>query len=124
MLHLAAEKRPLRVVADQVLTPSYTRDLAPKVWRVLASRRQGLYHLSNTGETSWYDFARAIFRLAGVAADVSPVTAAEYGARARRPAYSVLAHGGLQALGLDDLRGWEPALAAYLKERAAAHASL
>lgn len=118
MLRLAREGRPIRVVRDQVLTPSYTLDLAPKVWRVLARGGPGLYHLTNTGATSWYDFAREIFRLTGLAPDLTGVTAAEYGARARRPAYSVLGHGRLAALGEDDLRPWPAALAAYLQERA------
>jgi dTDP-4-dehydrorhamnose reductase len=118
MLRLAHEGRPIRVVRDQVLTPSYTLDLAPKVWRVLALGCHGLYHLTNAGETSWYAFAREIFRLSGVTPDLTAVTAAEYGARARRPAYSVLGHRRLAALGEDDLRPWPEALAAYLRERA------
>lgn len=117
MLRLAASGKPIRVVADQVLTPSYTVDLARKVWRILARGAPGLYHLTNAGQTSWYDFARAVFRLTGVTADLSPTTAAEYGASARRPAYSVLAHTRLAKLGEDDLRPWEPALGAYLAER-------
>lgn len=117
MLRLAREGRPLRVVADQVLGPSYTLDVAAKVWQVVAADRPGLYHVTSAGETSWYDFAREIFRQAGLAPDLTPVTSAEYGARARRPAYSVLAHGGLEALGLDDLRPWPEALAAYLAQR-------
>jgi len=116
VLRLAGAGRALRVVTDQVLAPSYTRDLAPTVWAVLRAGAPGLYHLTNAGETSWYDFARAVFRLVGIRADVTPVTAAEYAARARRPAYSVLAHARLAALGLDDLRPWPDALAAYLAE--------
>jgi dTDP-4-dehydrorhamnose reductase len=119
MLRLAREGRPIRVVRDQVLTPSYTRDLAPKVWRVLARGAPGLYHLTNSGHTSFFDFAREIFRLSGLAPELTAVTAAEFGARARRPAYSVLARGRLGALGEDDLRSWREALAAYLRERAA-----
>jgi dTDP-4-dehydrorhamnose reductase len=119
MLRLAREGRSIRVVRDQVLTPSYTLDLASKVWRVLArGGPPGLYHLTNAGATSWYDFAREVFRLSGLTPDLTGVTAAEYGARARRPAYSVLAHGRLAALGEDDLRPWQLALAAYLRERA------
>jgi dTDP-4-dehydrorhamnose reductase len=118
MLRLARAGRPIRVVRDQVLTPSYTRDLAPKVWRVVARGAHGVYHLTNAGQTSWYDFAREVFRLSGLTPDLTPVTAAEYGARARRPAYSVLGHGRLAALGEDDLRAWPEALAAYLRERA------
>jgi dTDP-4-dehydrorhamnose reductase len=117
MLRLAASGKPIRVVADQVLTPSYTVDLARKVWHILARGAPGLYHLTNAGQTSWYDFARAVFRLTGVTADLSPTTAAEYGAPARRPAYSVLAHTRLAKLGEDDLRPWDPALGAYLAER-------
>lgn len=118
MLRLAGAGRPIRVVRDQVLTPSYTLDLAPKVWRVLARDAPGLYHLTNAGATSWYDFAREIFRLSGLTPDLTGVTAAEYAARARRPAYSVLRHDRLAALGEDDLRSWSEALAAYLRERA------
>ena len=117
MLRLAREGKPIRVVRDQVVGPSYTLDLAPKVWRVLARGPHGVYHLTSAGQTSWYDFAREIFRLSGLAADLTGVTAAEYGARARRPAYSVLGHGRLAALGEDDLRPWPEALAAYLRER-------
>lgn len=117
MLRLAREGRAIRVVRDQVLTPSYTRDLAPKVWRVLARATPGIYHLTNAGATSWYDFAREIFRLRGLTPTLTPVTAAEYGARARRPSYSVLGHGRLAALGENDLRPWSEALAAYLRER-------
>ncbi len=117
MLRLAREGKPIRVVRDQVVGPSYTLDLAPKVWRVLARGPHGVYHLTSAGQTSWYDFAREIFRLSGLAADLTGVMAAEYGARARRPAYSVLGHGRLAALGEDDLRPWPEALAAYLRER-------
>jgi dTDP-4-dehydrorhamnose reductase len=118
MLRLAQAGRPLRVVTDQVLTPSYTLELAHKVWRLVPKAAPGIYHLTNAGETSWYDFTREIFRLSGLDADVMPVTAAEFGARAGRPAYSVLAHDGLAALGEDDLGTWRQGLAAYLQERA------
>ena len=117
MLRLAGQGQALRVVRDQMLTPSYTLDLAPKVWRVLARGAPGLYHLANAGQTSFYDFAREIFRLSGLTPSLTPVTAAEYGARARRPPYSVMARTRLAALGEDDLRPWQPALAAYLRER-------
>jgi dTDP-4-dehydrorhamnose reductase len=113
MLRLAREGKPLRVVADQVLGPSYTLDLARKVWAVLPKATHSLYHLTS----GWYDFARRAFELAGVTADITPVTAAEFGARARRPAYSVLGHAHLAALGEDDLRPWDAALAAYIAER-------
>jgi len=117
MVRLAGEGRALRVVSDQVLCPSYTLDLARKVWAVLPKVAHPVYHLTNAGQTSWYNFARRALDLTGVAANLTPVTAAEYGARARRPAYSVLAHAHLATLGEDDLRPWDAALAAYVAER-------
>jgi len=123
MLRLASEGRALRVVRDQIVTPSYTRDLAPKVWRAVVRGPHGVYHLTNAGQTSWYEFAREIFRLSGQSPDLTGVTAAEYGARARRPAYSVLAHRRLAELGEDDLRPWQEALADYLRERAGVSAA-
>jgi len=117
MLRLAASGKPLRVVSDQVLSPSYTLDLAPKVWRILTRGAPGIYHLSSAGQTSFFEFAREIFRQSGLTPPLSPVSAAEYNARARRPPYSVMARTRLAALGEDDLRPWPQALAAYLRER-------
>jgi len=120
MLRLAREGKPLRVVADQVLGPSYTLDLARKIWIVLPKAAHSIYHLTSAGQTSWFEFARCALRLAGITADLTPVTAAEYGARAARPAYSVLGHAHLAMLGEDDLRSWDAALAAYVAERSSA----
>ena len=117
MLRLAREGRPLRVVSDQVLTPSYALDVARKVWEVLPSKEYAIYHLTNAGQTSWFEFAKEIFRLEGLSPDLKPVTSAEFGAKAKRPPYSVLAHGNLRALDEDDLRPWKEALKAYLEER-------
>src|SRR3989475_11540934 len=111
-------RKPIRVVADQVLAPSYTRDLALRVWKVLPRAAHHLYHLTNAGQTSWYGFARRVFELAGFAAEVVPITSEELGARARRPAYSVLAHANLAALGEGDLPPWGAAPATYVAERA------
>ena len=123
MLGLARQGRALRVVADQVLGPSYTLDLARAVWRVVASGYVGVCHITSGGETSWHDFAREIFRLEALTPSLTPVAAAEYGAPARRPAYSVLAHDVLRTLGIDEPRGWHEALAAYLAERRALSAT-
>jgi dTDP-4-dehydrorhamnose reductase len=117
MLRLAGQGRPLRVVADQVCTPSYTADVAAATAALVQTGRFGLYHLTNAGSCSWHEFARAVFELAGVRADLSTTTSREYGAPARRPGYSVLASDGYEALGLPPLRPWPEALAAYLCER-------
>jgi dTDP-4-dehydrorhamnose reductase len=115
MLRLATEGKPIRVVADQVLSPTATHDLAAKIAWLMGTDAFGLYHVTSAGQCSWYEFAARIFELAGIQPDLTPTTTAEFGAKARRPAYSVLGHGALQALGADDLRAWPEALTAYLK---------
>ncbi len=116
MLRLAGQGKPLRVVADQVCTPSYTVDVATAAAALIGSGRYGLYHLTNAGCCSWYEFARAIFEQTGTRADLSAITSAQYGAQARRPGYSVL-EGEQETLDLPALRPWQDALAAYLSER-------
>jgi dTDP-4-dehydrorhamnose reductase len=117
MLRVAGQCKPLRVVADQTCTPSYTVDVAAATAALVATGRHGLYHLTNGGATTWHDFAAAIFELAGVRADLTPITSREFGAAARRPGYSVLAPAAYAAAGLPPLRPWREALAAYLEER-------
>jgi dTDP-4-dehydrorhamnose reductase len=117
MLRLAGQGKPLRVVADQVCTPSSTADVAAATAALVGAGRPGLYHLTNAGSCSWHDFAAAIFELAGVKADLTPITSRDYGAAARRPGYSVMATAAYEALGLSPLRPWRAALAAYLEER-------
>lgn len=117
MLRLAREGKPLRVVDDQVLTPTYTADLATMMWRLLGTDRPSIYHCTSTGECSWYDFAAEIFRQAGLSVDLSPQTTAQSGARAPRPAYSVLDNKALRDLGFADMRPWQEALADYLRAK-------
>jgi dTDP-4-dehydrorhamnose reductase len=117
MLRLADEGRAIRVVADQVLTPSSARDVARKISELVALARYGTFHVTNAGQCSWFEFAQTIFDLAGLRPLLEPTTSAAYGARARRPAYSVLAHERLAALGADDLPSWRDALTAYLRDR-------
>jgi dTDP-4-dehydrorhamnose reductase len=121
MLQLAAQRPTLRVVADQIVTPTFTRDLAETVVGLLgcealhdAASYYGIYHITNAGQCSWYEFAEAIFAETGTRVDLQAATAAEY---ARRPAYSVLAHTHLLRLGLPELRPWRDALREYLAER-------
>jgi dTDP-4-dehydrorhamnose reductase len=118
MLRLAGQGKPLRVVADQVCTPTFTEDLATATAALLTAPRSGLCHLTNSGSCSWYQFAGAIFEEAGIAVDLQPISSAQYGAAARRPAYSVLGtvHDHV-ALGIE-LRPWREALADYLRKRA------
>jgi len=115
MLRLAREGRPLRVVQDQVLTPTYTADLADAVRRLLgAGPPGGVYHLTSAGACSWFEFAQRIFSLAGLTTDLQPTTSEAFGAPARRPANSVLLNTRFDGLGLTPLRPWSDALRAYL----------
>jgi dTDP-4-dehydrorhamnose reductase len=117
MLRAAAAGRQLRVVADQITTPSYTVDVARSVWRLIAAAAPGIYHVSGGGQTTWYEFAREIFQREGLTPALTAVSATEFGARAKRPPYSVLAHGALHSLGHPEPPSWADGLTAYLAER-------
>ena len=117
MIRLAREGKPIKVVNDQVLTPTYTRDLAEKIKELVQTEAYGLYHITNSGECSWYEFAAKVFELLDLHSEFAPTTSAEFGAKARRPTYSVLAHNQLRNLGIDDLQPWPEALKVYLKEK-------
>jgi dTDP-4-dehydrorhamnose reductase len=117
MLRLAHEGKPLRVVADQVLGPTATADLALAMRDVAGSGFAGTVHITNQGAISWHDFAALTFKLCGVQANLSPTTSEEYGALARRPAYSVLANRRLSSLGIAQPQPVEDALHAYLREK-------
>jgi dTDP-4-dehydrorhamnose reductase len=76
---------------------------------------RGIFHITNSGECSWYEFATEIFSLTGQRPELSPITSAEYGAPAKRPAYSALANTRLAEYGLEQPRPWQEALAHYLR---------
>lgn len=116
MLSRAAGGEPLRVVDDQRLSPTYTRHLAAKIVWLLENEAFGLMHVTNAGACSWYEFTRSILHHSGLSADLAPVSTRCTGALARRPAYSVLAHASLAALGADDMPSWQEALPEYLAE--------
>ena len=117
MLKLAREKPELRVVDDQVFSPTYTRDLAFKIAQIIETGFKGIINVTNSGACSWYEFAVEILRQAGLKTPVIPITSAQFPQKARRPGYSVLGHGELQRLGLDDLTPWQDALHDYLIEK-------
>lgn len=117
MIKRADSGQPLKVVSDEIVGPTYTRDLAAKLLQIIEKKSYGLYHITNAGQCSWYEFTLKIFEHLGRQVKVTPVSGAEFAAKARRPKFSVLAHGHLRRLGLDDLRSWEAALFAYLTEK-------
>ena len=114
MLRLANEQDSLRVVDDQVGTPTSTVDLAWTIFRLLASDAFGTYHATCQGQCSWYEFACEIFRQAGKSVGVVPVTTAEFVRPAKRPAYSVLDNHMLRMTVGDPMRNWNEALRDYL----------
>ncbi len=118
MLRLSETHDTLRVVMDQVGTPTYTYDLARLLVDMLESDKYGYYHATNEGGyISWYDFACEIFRQAGRDVTVIPVTTEEYGKSvAARPMNSRLDRRKLQKMGFEPLPVWQDALARYLKE--------
>ncbi|CQR70489.1 dTDP-4-dehydrorhamnose reductase [Sporomusa ovata DSM 2662] len=116
MLRLANEQDSLRVVSDQVGTPTSTVDLAWTIFRLLASDAFGTYHATCQGQCSWYEFACEIFRQAGKSVEVVPVTTAEFVRPAKRPAYSVLDNHMLRMTVGDPMRAWTEALRDYLRQ--------
>lgn len=118
MLNLGKKYETIRVVNDQIGTPTYTYDLARLLVDMVETEKYGYYHATNEGGyISWYAFACEIFRQAGYATKVIPVTTAEYGlSKAARPFNSRLDKSKLTANGFQPLPTWQDALARYLKE--------
>jgi dTDP-4-dehydrorhamnose reductase len=114
MLKLAAEQETVNVITDQVGQPTWTADLASHTLRLLDSDAPtGIYHATNSGQASWFDFARAVFETAGLDPDrVRPTDSTHFVRAAPRPAYSVLGHDRWAAAGLPPMRSWRSALTA------------
>ncbi len=114
MLELAQTKPEVRVVTDEVTTPTFAADLARQI-RVLAVKGEpGLYHATCQGACSWYEFAQAIFEERGIKTPLIPAHAEDFPSPVRRPAYSVLENRHAQQQGLDIMPPWREALRAYL----------
>jgi len=114
ILRREAQGLPLKVVSDQRVTPTSTVELARAVVELIHTEHYGLYHMTNEGECSWYEFARAAFDLIGKNPVLEAVDSSAYGAKARRPLYSVLENKNAKALGLAPFSHWRTALRDYL----------
>jgi dTDP-4-dehydrorhamnose reductase len=104
----------VKVVTDQALSPTYTHDLAETTNALMEREATGLFHLTNEGECSWFEFAQATFDLAGIAVEMEPTETVTGERRARRPPYSALTSERLAQFGVAPLRPWREALAHYL----------
>jgi dTDP-4-dehydrorhamnose reductase len=113
----AQKGEPVAVVDDIVMSPTYTRDMAARLWELIdRAAPGGVHHAVNDGACSWFEFAREAFRLLGLP-EPRPVPAASYPTRMKRSPYTVLASERLASMGLKPLRPWKEALRAYLVEK-------
>jgi len=115
MIRFGRERGELRVVADQVMSPTATADVADALLNLVhRDAEAGVYHVVNSGGASWHEFACRIIELAGVDARVVPITTAEFAAVAKRPRYSVLSTAKVDGV-IGPMRTWENALESYLQ---------
>ncbi len=117
MLRLGRENGAVKVVDDQIGSPTYTADLAVLLVDMIESEAYGQYHASNEGVCSWYEFAKEIFRAAGMDdVQVTPVTSDEFPAKAKRPANSRMSKEKLVEKGFNKLPAWQDAVRRYIQQ--------
>ncbi|MBD7963174.1 dTDP-4-dehydrorhamnose reductase [Fictibacillus norfolkensis] len=115
MLKIADEKDNLSVVDDQIGCPTYTFDLVACISDLIKTSKYGVYHVSNSGSCSWFEFAKAIFEEAGIKVKLNPCTSKEFPRPAPRPAFSVFDHMSLRLNGFQPMRHWKEALAEFIE---------
>lgn len=116
MLRLGKEHGSVRVVNDQSGAPTYTKDLAKLLVRIIQSEKYGIYHAANSGFCTWYEYAQTIFSLAGIDVTVEPVSTAELPGKAQRPPNSVFSYKSLITAGFALLPAWQDALERFIAE--------
>lgn len=116
MLKLAKERDSLTVVDDQIGSPTYTADLSKLLVSIIQTDNYGRYHATNEGYCSWYEFAKEIFKVAGVTINVAPVDSSAYPAKAKRPANSRMEKKKLDEMGFKRLPSWQDAIRRYIEE--------
>ena len=114
MISLEKKGKPLRIVNDQWVTPTSTAELALRIGELIHTNHYGLYHLTNEGQCTWYEFTETIFSLIRRKPRLLPVDSKTYAARALRPLYSVLENKKAKEIGLTDFSHWKKALKDYL----------
>ncbi|MGL4912419.1 MAG: dTDP-4-dehydrorhamnose reductase [Romboutsia sp.] len=114
MLKLSKEKKELSVVDDQIGSPTYTKDLAPLLIDMVESDKYGIYHATNEGFCSWYEFAKEAFKYKEITISLNPIKTSQYPTKAKRPLNSKLSKCKLSASGFKPLRHWKEALHDYI----------
>ena len=114
MLYLAQERDEVRVVDDEILTPTYTMDIVKQLSGVIKSDAYGLYHVTAQGQCSWHQFAAEIFKLTNTQVKLSVADPDEFPSKVPRPKYSVLGNGALSEAGIDTMPAWQDGLGQYL----------
>jgi dTDP-4-dehydrorhamnose reductase len=117
MIRMEKRGETIKIVNDQWVTPTSASELAQRVYELLQTTHWGLYHMTNEGICTWYEFAGTIFKLMGSEIRIESVDSQSYGAKARRPAYSVLENRNAKKIGITPFSRWETALEVYLKEK-------
>ena len=119
MLELGQKQKRVSVVADQKGCPTFTKDLAKSTVSLVQTGRYGIYNITNSGVISWFEYAREIFRLAGISIEVLPVTTEEFPRPAKRPKNSILDPFPLPLVLGKEMPSWKEALVEYLSLRKA-----
>ncbi len=114
MIRLSKTNKVLNIIDDQIGSPTYTKDLAPLLLDMLNSDRYGIYHATNEGFCSWYEFAKEIFKIENIDIELNPIKSSEYKTKAKRPLNSKLNKDKLSKNGFNNLRSWKDALVDYL----------
>jgi dTDP-4-dehydrorhamnose reductase len=115
MVQLAKTNDKITVVNDQHGSPTFTKDLAIAISELIKTDKYGIYHVTNSDNCTWYEFAKQIFELANINVNVVPVTTEEYPTPARRPEYSVLSNEKWENAGFKSLRSYKDALKSYME---------
>ena len=122
MLHLARERDEVKVVTDEILTPTHTYALAHQIRRLAeSSEANGVYHATCQGQCSWNEFAAAIFEETKTNIRLLPATNVDFPSPVRRPSFSALDNCRLRELGLDEMPDWRVSLRTYLDELGTSH---
>lgn len=116
MIRLGTDRDKVTVVNDETVCPTYTYDLAVAIDRLLAANGQGIFHINQSGQTTWYDFAKVIFETKKLPAAIEPISASAFQSAVQRPNYSILDNGKFEALTKHRMPEWQDALTRHLAE--------